>query len=171
MERVEAEDGVFQHAFYQDESRDDCLRVIQLELKGETLNGYLSSSSCDGERTRADRAQAQAILSEGAQLSKADLERRMGPPSGRFLCPSRLNDNATGCTAGAVELWHWMTAPDRPPPPEKRWMQMPNDNSMAPIVQERTPHREEGAGRRGVTVIRAALDAEGRLLDLSVSGS
>ncbi len=134
--------GSYVHAQYQhvrEGFAGHCMRRLQLEFLDGVLNGFLSASSCEEEKTTADVQGAVELGNQLGLAAKGDVRKRMGEPSGELLCPTVLEPDERPCDEGARELWFWMTAP-----------------APTPIGEEPQP----------LVAICAAFDGDGLLMDI-----
>ena len=81
-------------------------RILVLEFKDGKLNAFVYLSSFDGEATPVPSDKVTQIT-KGVS-TKADVQKALGTPNGKALCPSLLGDFKDRCK-GNSEIWTWQS--------------------------------------------------------------
>jgi hypothetical protein len=90
-----------------------CVRFQTLEFRNGVFNAYWSGSSCDEDRTTADMGRAAKVKASAGVLSRDDVRRLLGKPSGKARCPTEIGGYEKYCDQ-AAEVWAWVTPEEMP---------------------------------------------------------
>lgn len=102
-------DGTFltyKYLFQQNKFGTVSSRVLLLEFKENSLNGFFWWSSFSDDCTKVFMDCVEKLNSGVGKLGKDDVLALAGKPSGKAFCPSLLSDFKEGCEKN-TEIWGW----------------------------------------------------------------
>ena len=78
-------------------------RILLVEFKDGTLNGFAAASSFPEDRSTFPTANLPKV--EFATSTKVEVQQLLGKPQGRMRCPTKLFGGASRCKASGREMW------------------------------------------------------------------